>query len=864
MLCHGVYCQGPLQPLPEMTSPRSIRGARMNLTTVENLDFALPSQPGWGGHVFNEAFDPSGQPRPHWAQLIAEVARLSANELANRSSHAQDMLHENGITFNVFSGTEDQRPWTLDVLPLLLDRHEWNWLSQAISQRARLLQSLVRDIYGSQELLRSGLLPPEVIFPQPRYQRAFSNLHQSTETPLLLYATELARGTSGQWVVMADRTDAPVGPGFALENRIITSRLMPQIVHRLGIERLAPFFIRVKNALARLSGRENPRIVLLSGGPKSRFYFEDVYLARYLGFTLVEGSDLAVRSDRVYLKTLSGLQPVDAIYSRSMESWLDPLEQGDMANAGVPGLLQAVREGHVHLVNAPGCGLLELPVFMAFLPQLCQHILGESLMLPSIATWWYGDAESRKIIGSRFGDMVIKPAFQSSGQDEFIVSQMTSADVEVLRTKMERYPSRYIAQERIERSAAPCWRNQQLQPGHVALRTYAVANDVQGYDLMPGGLVRIAETSQPMELSVLAGVSSKDLWIQAEEEVTPITLLEPANAPVRLKRSEPLFPSRVADNLFWFGQSLERADFLARLLRCTIERLASESNEDLPELPGLLRVLVDQGQIEPGFLVREFTSQLPQLEQFLVKVLFDPTEPMGLANAIAELRRLNSSVRDWISPDLWKMTQMAAESYFDSAPVTDDFAELLSLIDQLLFHLSAISGQIQDGMIRGPAWRFLDIGRRIDRAKNIATLVQSTIDAELIADRAMLKVLLEILDCRMTYRTRYLDNLQQNGVLDLAVTDETNPHSVAFQGVLLVEHLASLPQEQNLLRSAEQRSLMKLVHATRMITGDFLEESPPANLRLVLHSIVQYLKELSDELTRKYLVHAVQPRRMGD
>lgn len=843
----------------------------MTIPTIDSLDFSsLPSTAD--PRVHNEAFGPDGQPRDEWLSLLNQLAKLPPSEWSQRSQLARLLLHENGVTFNVFGGDEPQRPWTLDLIPATLDRAAWNWLQRAVDQRARLMQMIVRDIYGPQDLLRSRQLPPEVVYPQVRFDRNFCGLHPPRQTTLNLYAAELARAPNGDWRVMADRTDAPVGLGYVLENRVITARMLPQIIHRLHVERLALFFVQLKQALARLSPveKERPRIVLLSPGPRFRFYFEDVYLARYLEYTLVEANDLAVRDDRVYLKTLSGLHPVDVIFTRCVESCLDPLEQGSAANDGVPGLLQAVRQGHVGLANTPGCGIVESPILMAFLPRLCEHLLGESLWLPSIPTWWCGDPDAAALFTTRWSELVVKPAFEPSGQLEYIVSEMTEEKSLRLRQQVMASPENFVVQERIERSASPCWRDDRLQFGHLAFRVYGLADETSRYSLLPGGLVRVAETPKPMELSIVAGCSSKDLWIPSESAATHqdpaanISLLPQNQEPVKLRRSEPLFPSRVADNLFWLGHSLSRADFLTRLLRATLDRLASESDEDLPELTGLVRALVDQGQIEPGFLVQEFAGALPSFEAFLIRVAVDPTEPRGLGRAVAELKRLNLTVRDWISPDLWRMTQQTAESFFDNAPDSDDLASLLNLLEQLLFGLAAVSGQIHDSMIRGPAWRFLDIGRRIESARNTASLLISVIDSQMIHQRPMLKAVLEILDCSMTYRSRYLDNIQANGTLDLAITDETNPHSLGYQAALLAEHLEEIILERQPLRSPEKRTLMRIVHAVRMLTADELEWNSLTRLRRTLQQVTTYLSQLADQLTRTYLLHAVHPKQILD
>ncbi|MCA9080381.1 MAG: circularly permuted type 2 ATP-grasp protein [Planctomycetaceae bacterium] len=834
------------------------------MTTPSQFDFSQLASHG-AGKAYSEAFTETGVPRDHWESLLAEIQQLPPAELEQRVGQAQQILRENGLTYNVFGGQEGSRPWTLDLFPTTLSRPQWNWLQQAVSQRGRLLERIIQDIYGPQELMREGILPPQAIFQQANYQSTFVDLHSPLRRSLLLYATELARGRDGLWYAMADRTDAPVGLGFALENRIVTARLMPQMFHQLGIERLAPFFVRLKEFLEQ-SGETGtqPRIVLFSKGPYGRFYFEDVYLARYLGFTLAEGGDLAVRDDQVFLKTLSGLCPIDVLLSRTVEGELDPLEQGNAAAAGVPGLLHAIRRGKLRMANTPGCGLLESPFVMAFLPQMCQHLLGEPLMLQSIPTLWCGDPDSLKTVRERFKELVIKPAYQQSGSREYIVSRLSATERAALLDQVQQNPDAYVAQELIQRSSVPCWRDQQLQPGHVALRTFAFAKADGGYDLMPGGLVRIAPTADPMELTILAGISSKDLWIPSIAAVEDLSLLKPEGHPVQLKRSEPLFPSRVADNLFWLGQSLERADFLARLLRAICERLTSEGDENSPELSGLLQTLLTTStSLAPdGSEPASFSPELISTQ--LVSFVFATRNSLSLGNAVAELQRLNLTVRDWISPDLWRTTRRAAEQFFAAQKQTDDLAEVLQVLDDLMLSIAAISGQLHDGMIRGPAWRFMDIGRRIDRAHNTAHLLATSIRMDLFRQRNMLKAIMEVLDCVMTYRTRYLDNIQTNGVFDLAITDETNPHSIGFQAILLTEHLDALPQDAHPLRSPEKRTLMSIVHAVRMTLDKQLEGSVPVQLLKSLERILIGLKELSDRLTRKYLVHATTTKQMHD
>lgn len=816
--------------------------------------------------VYDEAFDAQGQPRDWWRGLIAAAQEVSVEDFFRRSVQADEQLEENGVTYNVFQeGLPSQRPWRLDLLPVVYSAQEWRQLEQALNQRARLLQYIVRDCYGARELLRDGSLPPAILFGNPGYFRALNGLYPGTGPFITSYAAELARQPDGQLYVMADRAESPAGAAFALENRIVVSRTIPPILNREPIQRLAPFFLQLQKTLHALGQRhsENPRIVLLSPGAKFPYYFEDVYLARYLGYSLVEGADLAVRDDRVYLKTLAGLVPIDVVVSRGTERGLDPLELGGAAPHGVPGLLQAMRKGKVTIANTPGSGLIESPIFMAFLPQLCQRVFGQELLAPSIPTWWCGDVAQRAIVRERFTELVIKPAFQASGGMEIIVRDLTAAEQQALWLKIEKRPQDYVGQSLVTRSAVPVFHDWRVHSGHAALRTFLVADGDQ-FSLMSGGLVRYAPTAAPMELSIAAGMGSKDLWVLADGPVKPVTLLTAEDRAVPLRRTSAIFPSRVADDLFWLGQSLDRADFLCRLLRAVIERLTAESGVDASELPALVRVLADQGQIEPGFAIEELSSRLPQLADDLPRMVADAAEVRGLAAAINELQRLASLERLWVSPDTWRKIHESA-THFQEATATSwsSLVDVLDAINELIVDLAAVSGLIHDGMVRSPAWRLLDIGRRVERARDVSSLLRSVCAQTGPIERPVLKVLLEIIDCRMTYRARYLDNLQQNAVLDLCITDETCPRSIASQLVALAEHVEALPQDQSrLLRSDELRAVMAALHDVRMMPAEVLDRGRTEEMRDLVGSVDQNLRTLSDLLTRKYLLHSGEPRQI--
>lgn len=842
--------------------PSTIENCLLMISATEpemTLRYQAPSG------VYDELCSPNGQVRPRWQQFARMFSRLSPDEMTRRELFADKMLVENGVTFNAFSGSENgQRPWHLDLIPLILSTSEWQTVGEGLAQRARLLNLLIQDLYGQQKLIKDRVLPPQVVFANLRYLRPFRHLHYVEPFALTLYSAELARLHDGTWTVMADRTEAPPGLGYTLENRLVISRAMPQMKQQLSVQRLASFYVHLQNMLKLKVARRtaNPRIVVLTPGPSHPYYFEDAYLARYLGYTLVEGGDLAVRDDKVWLKTLAGVMPVDVIVSRGREAGIDPLELGGMDPHGVPGLLQAIRKGNVAVCNAPGCGLIESPVFMAFLPKLCHVLLGEQLLLPSIATYWCGDQMQREFVESQFEDLVIKSAFQPSGGTEFIVSQLEVSARQTLREQIKLKPWEYIAQHRVARSSLPIWNQGRVQCGHAAVRAYLVA-DEDRYHLMPGGLVRVADTIAPMELSINAGTCSKDLWILADGPVDNVTLLAAEDKPVPLKRTGALFPSRVADNLYWLGQSIERGDFLTRLYRMSMERLTIEATIDNAEMLPLIRLMAHQGVIEADYAVDGLDANLPPLEEVLPHQIFDRKDPNGLGASLNEMVRLASLTRDWLSPETWRQIDHTGKSFLqtNSHRFSDEHIESLTMLNQLMINLASVSGLVNEGMIRGPSWGFLDLGRRIQRALDIVRILQSVMAPEHLRNKATLKILLELLDCKMTYRNRYLNNLQHHAVLDLALTDETNPHSLGFQLAAILSHVDRLPNDlSDPLLADEKRIVLQAVDRVRQLTFERLVAAPDSRMHDLLKEAESLLRSFSDVIVRKYLVHSGIPR----
>ncbi len=851
---------------------------------------------------YDEVFHSDGEVRDGWRELLATADQIGRTELTRRWSRAQEEIQAEGIAYNPYDdSTGVARPWELDLLPLLIGTEEWSALATGLEQRARLLNRVLADFYGPQELLTRGLVPADWLFSHPGFRRVFHGQQSHGGTFLHIYSADLARAADGRWWVARDRTDAPLGLGYALENRILASRMLPNAIRRFYIERLAPFFIRLQETLRDLTAarRDNPRIVLLSQGPSGANYFEDAYLARYLGYTLVEGGDLAVRDDHVFLKTLAGLLPVDVVLRRISDEDCDPLESGSAAEYGVPGLLQAARLGHVAVANALGSSLVESPSLMPFLPGIAREWLGEELALPSVATWWCGQAKARskalKLIES--GELTgysVRSAYRLGRREAVSAAGPHGKSPRDVRSLLESRPDEFIVQEMVQRSTSPVWYEDEPNRLHVALRVYVVAGP-DSYHVMPGGLARLAREPGELDLSVFGGQVSKDTWIRSTGPVRHVSLLATAKQPVVLRRSGADLPSRVADNLFWFGRHLERAQGTARLLRSVVARLTGEGEMGAaPDLDYLVRCLALQGQIEPGFAVEEMKDKLPEITNVLPAAVLDEQQPGSLRSSIAHAHRNASQVRDRLSLDGWRIvhhlertSSLASERAAKSDPSPADVAkanekeiptrkfahvpfglvELDGLIDELIVSLAALDGLIGESMTRTSAWRFLDLGRRLERASHTVSLVQSLPDENPPEQGRGLEAVLEVVDSLMTYRSRYLAAIHRAAALDLLLTDETNPRSLAYQLATIADHVGNMPRgDAHPLGTPEDRIAGSLLHGVRMVDVEDLSvaQLERSKLEKFLLRTLDQLPKLSNLVSHRYFIHAGRPRQMSE
>jgi uncharacterized circularly permuted ATP-grasp superfamily protein/uncharacterized alpha-E superfamily protein len=801
--------------------------------------------------VPDELFDSMGRPRDHWLCFLGDFGEYDEAEFASRFNLATRHIRDTGVSHRIY-GEENERTWPINPLPLILDETEWAKIAAGVTQRANLMEALLQDIYGDGALFAEGALPAAAVTGSIDFVRAMRGVRPRGGRFLELYAADLSRGPDGRWWVLDDRTQAPSGAGYALENRLVLSRAYPDLYNAMNVQRLAGFFDEMRKGLAGAADRSDPRICLLTSGPYSQTYFEQAHLARYLGFLLVEGDDLVVREGKVYVRTIAGLKRADVIVRRVDADFVDPLELNSDSRLGTPGLLEAIRSGGVAVLNMPGSGVLESRSLLGFMPKLSRRLLGQELLLPNVATWWCGQPTERALVEANLDSLAISPAFGGKGADGVsgqarLMSDLTPDQRKAFLARFNDRPGDFVGQEVVRMSTTPVLREGRLEPAPFVLRIYAAATP-DGLKIMPGGFCRTSERMDVRAISMGDDAHASDVWVIASKPVDRVTLLTGADD-VKVRRILGQLPGRAADNLFWLGRYLERAEATIRLVRslCTSlmdsEAALHSAGETLVRLEQLL---VESGAL-PDDEALEVGQEAPRRAFDAANDSLHDDEAWGSAvNLVRRARRTASSMRERLSADFWSLLLDLETLLADGSKTTLSEAGILEQVERALQILAALSGLAQENMNRGAGWRFLEIGRRIERGINISRFTRVLAgEAATIDD---LDLLLDLADSQITYRARYLVGLALAPVRDMMMLDRFNTRSLAFQVAMLKEHLAALPTlEDDGMLEAPVRILLPLA-------GRIEVEDASALTAAKMLACERDLMKLSDAIADRYFL----------
>jgi uncharacterized circularly permuted ATP-grasp superfamily protein/uncharacterized alpha-E superfamily protein len=796
----------------------------------------LPS----GASPFDELHAQDGSLRARWRPLVQALHRMAPMELERRRSAAAAALRDNGVTYNVYDEPDEGRPWPLDIVPFVLSGEDWAAIEAGVLQRARLVDLILRDVYGPQRLIGEGALPPHVVLGHPKFLRPLHGAVPPAGTHLYLYAADLVRAPDGSWRVARSHADAPTGLGYALENRLATAEAFSESFAQMGVARLAAFFNAHRQGVVSRATSRRDRAVLLTPGPASRGYFEHVYLAHALGLTVAEGDDLTARGGALFLKTLTGLEPVATVLRRVESVFCDPLElRGDSAQ-GVPGLVETVRAGGVVLANALGGAVVESPALEAWLPALARRLLGEELKIAGLDTIWCGTEAGRKQALTRLEHGVLRDAFDgrplaAAGEGR---SRQTS------EARLADRGETLVVQEIAPASLAPIFEKGRFEARPLSLRVFAALTP-SGWQAMPGGLARIGDGAEG---------ASKDVWVLSGNAGS--AALPTVAGMLAIKRQGEAAPSRAMDNLFWLGRYAERTENLVRVLRAVVAR-AGEEPATAADIARKLLTPFSQASAADGAV--GLGAQLQSL--------IHGRKAGGLKHLLARVENSARSVRDRLSLDTWRAVHVLTEAEPPARDAGFESQQAHLYLDRLVRGAAALAGLAAENMTRGPNWLFLELGRRTERAQHIAWLLRRMLAGADVQESESIRVLLEIADSAMTYRARYLNQLQLAPLLDTLLLDGCNPRAAAFQLAAIQARLEELPRA-----TAEQESDVpgRIVAELRRLLAEAQPEqlgcckagTRPALIALT-DTLYSDMALLSDALADAYFRHAGRTRTGG-
>ena len=786
----------------------------------------------------------AGGDRAVWTAMLEELATVVGEDLGHAQDRVQRHAADIGTGFRIL-GEAEERPWPVSPVPLMIDGAEWATIERGVAQRAMLHEAILSDLYADAALVADGAIPAALVTGSPFFLRPLVGLPPPGGSHLQFVAYDLGRGPNGEWRVLADHLRAPSGAGYALENRLAVGRTLGGLQTRLNVLRQAPFFAAFREGLAAMCDRVDPRMGLLTPGRFNISYAEQAHLARYLGLLLVEGADLAAIDDKVYVRTIAGLKRIDAVWRRLDPRLLDPLAFDSHSQIGVPGLIDAYAAGHLVLANAPGAGVLEAPAWNAFLPALARQLTGEPLALPTIATWWCGEEGARQDAMARRDDLLFGPAFGAptlglAEEGPVALADLSDAARATLIADLARRPHDYVAQEIVRLSTMPVVIDDRLVPRPFILRVFAARDGDGAWTVLPGGFARIGEHPDPRAAVMREGVWSADVCVRADGPVAPVSLL-PVTDTVAIRRNPGTLPSRVADNFFWLGRYLERGEALLSVIRVMLGTSIDANGGALSvaTVERLVGMVTSAGAAPPLAAVRRAD---------LIAMAHTAMESLDAGwQSVAELNRrarvIGAGSRDRLSADMVRLLEAPFPTH----------RGMLDRAGSLQRRYAALAGLSAEHMGRTAAWRFLDLGRRVERSQSIVRAAMTFgMGAPSIDD---LSTLLDLANSQISYRQRYLTGLARAPVLDLVLLDPGNPRSLAFQIVTAGEHLAKLPVlDDDDMAEPQQREAIALRAMIDMADASAID------IDLLLR-LDRGLVSLSDAIARRYFLQGAEPLR---
>jgi uncharacterized circularly permuted ATP-grasp superfamily protein/uncharacterized alpha-E superfamily protein len=824
---------------------------------------------------YDEVLDQNGQVKPYWQGLFDTLESLGSEELKLRNQEIIKKLKENGVTYNIYDSTTDSnRAWKLDPIPFLIHESEWLTIEKGLKQRAHLYDLILKDLYGPQLLIKNAIIPAELVFDNSGFLMPCFDIRQKLDQQLINYAVDLARGPDGKMWVLDNRTQSPSGSGYALENRIVMSKVFPELNKSTFRKRLSPYFSQLQETVDALgnNSNENPNVVFLTPGPGNETYFEHVYLSSNLGYTLVQGNDLLVRDGFVWLKSIDQLERVDVIIKRVDDIWCDPLELRKDSLLGIPGLLQVIRLGNISVINPPGTSILENYGLLAFMQNASKFLLKEPLLLNSVATWWCGQPKELIFVLANLPKLIIKKTNRKQGFRSIYGRLQTLEELADLKNMIIKNPKDYVAQEEVSLSTTPAFIDGAIEPRYAALRAFLIA-DGKDYKVMQGGLTRSSAVKDKFEISNQLGGISKDTWIITDKPTkSQEKSVERKNTINQLSNS---LTSRNAENLFWLGRMCERTMALRSFIKIILNRLnenVSKNGDKQPEfLVVLLKSLTHLTQTYPGFVGKEGQEldNDPIFEEPIVELLHlinDPGKAGSVVYNVQSLLNIINQVSEKWNHDTRRIINLVEESFFALKKTNrNNINNVNHSLDKLHIRLFSFYGNIYETLPRDNGFYLLETGKNIERILSLISVFRSTLNYKKTEEEEalLIEAILENHNLLAQYRNIYKSHLSLKAVINMVFLEKNLPYTLAFLLDTLTNYLSKLPKniEPHRLSIAEKSALkastlIKLIDANSLIIVDEASQFR-AELDETLSKVFELICAVSNNLSSLYFNHSV-------
>lgn len=814
---------------------------------------------------FDEVFDNECNIRPHWKEVIEGLENAGIKQLEQKQLEIDWRLEDNGVTYNIYNDPEgNNRRWNLDPIPLVLTQEEWDEVTKGLKQRAKLLNLIFKDLYTEQKLIKEGIIPAEIVFGHKSFIPEVFNFKNKDYYSLRFYASDISRGPDGKFWVINDRTQSPSGLGYAIENRLTMNSISNDLYPNIEIKKMAGFIEGYKNMLKTLStsNQENPLIALLTPGPLNETYFEHAYLSSFLDLTLVQGEDLLVKNNHLWLKSLKGLRKVDTLIRRVDAQYCDPLELKNYSQLGVAGLVNVVREDNLSMINPIGVGILENIGLNPFMKNIASYLLNEELILPQIATWWCGQKKELDFVLENLKNLIVKKIDRTDNIEIYFGNKLNESQLLQLIEKIEKTPQYYVGQEIIDFSTTASFSKGKVEPRNTVIRAFSYLQNEE-YNVLQGGLVRVSPSKDSLVVSNQKGGASKDLWILGkDEEFNSNNIFK--NRVFIDSRLENISTKR-AENLFWMGRYLSRAIITARMIRFNLKSMLNinryDDNTNSKQTTKILNnALSHLTMCYPGFLDEELKSPLNEI----ISLIKDKNRVGTLSFSLTLLSNLNTNVKNLLTMEAWRIYEKMQKEwniYLKREVLTNK--DHINELDKLLIYLMAYKELIDESIFKEQGLILYDIGCKIEISQLLISKLRSllTLKLDKLLEYDVLDSMLNSYESYNSYRAYYKSSLDLKNVLDFLLFNRKYPKSLIYITTQLLEDLKELPNEENNsnLSNFEEPIFKVFSMLTLMSTNKLLDTNEDEYVYKELDSFLSTLSDLlsktSEELTKTYFSH---------